>query len=102
MIDLDNISSLETLEFFARNLVEGFLTGKHKSPYHGFSVEFAEHSQYNIGESTKHIDWKIYGRTDKLYLKNYEDETNLRCQFVIDCSSSMYYPQSSKKKIKFS
>ena len=92
MKDLENISSLEKLEFFARNLVEGFITGKHKSPYHGFSVEFAEHRLYNKGESTKHVDWKLFGRTDKLFVKKYEEETNLRCQIIIDTSSSMYYP----------
>jgi len=91
--NLDNILSLESLEFFAKNLVEGFITGKHKSPYHGFSVEFAEHRLYNKGESTKHVDWKLYGRTDKLFVKKYEEETNLRCQIIIDTSSSMFYPQ---------
>ena len=93
MQELDNISSLESLDFFARNLVEGFITGKHKSPYHGFSVEFAEHRLYNTGESTKNVDWKLYGRTDKLFVKKYEEETNLRCQIIIDTSSSMYYPK---------
>ena len=93
MQELDNISSLESLEFFARNLVEGFITGKHKSPYHGFSVEFAEHRLYNTGESTKNVDWKLYGRTDKLFVKKYEEETNLMCQIIIDTSSSMYYPK---------
>lgn len=93
MQNLDNILSLESLEFFAKNLVEGFITGKHKSPYHGFSVEFAEHRLYNKGESTKHVDWKLYGRTDKLFVKKYEEETNLRCQIIIDTSSSMFYPQ---------
>lgn len=92
MQDLNNILSLDTLEFFARNLVEGFLTGKHKSPYHGFSVEFAEHRLYNTGESTKDVDWKLYGRTDKLFVKKYEEETNLRCRIIIDVSSSMFYP----------
>ena len=93
MQNLDNILTLESLEFFAKNLVEGFITGKHKSPYHGFSVEFAEHRLYNKGESTKHVDWKLFGRTDKLFVKRYEEETNLRCQIIIDTSSSMYYPQ---------
>ena len=93
MQNLDNILSLESLEFFAKNLVEGFITGKHKSPYHGFSVEFAEHRLYNKGESTKHVDWKLFGRTDKLFVKKYEEETNLRCQIIIDASSSMFYPQ---------
>ena len=81
------------MELFAKQVVEGFVTGLHKSPYHGFSVEFAEHRLYNTGESTKHIDWKLYGRTDKLFVKRYEEETNLRCQLVIDASSSMYYPK---------
>ena len=80
------------MELFAKQVVEGFITGMHKSPYHGFSVEFAEHRLYNTGESTKHIDWKLFGRTDKLFVKRYEEETNLRCQLVIDGSSSMYYP----------
>ena len=80
------------LPFFANQVVEGFITGLHKSPYHGFSVEFAEHRLYNTGESTKHIDWKLFGRTDKLFVKKYEEETNLRCQMIIDISSSMHYP----------
>lgn len=73
-------------------MVEGFITGLHKSPYHGFSVEFAEHRIYNKGESTKHIDWKLFARTDKLFVKRYEEETNLRTQILIDISSSMYFP----------
>lgn len=82
----------ENLEFLARQVVEGFITGLHKSPFHGFSVEFAEHRIYNPGESTKHIDWKLYGRTEKLFVKKFEEETNLRCQLVLDNSSSMYFP----------
>lgn len=73
--------------------------GLHKSPFHGFSVEFAEHRLYNAGESIKHIDWKLYGRTDKLFVKRYEEETNLRCQVVIDNSSSMYFPVLEKPSI---
>ncbi len=80
------------LEFLARQAVEGFITGLHRSPFHGFSVEFAEHRLYNPGESTRHIDWKLFGRTDKLFVKRYEEETNLRCQLVVDCSGSMWYP----------
>jgi len=80
------------LELLAKQVVEGFITGMHKSPLHGFSVEFAEHRIYNQGESTRHIDWKLFGRTDRLYTKKYEEETNLRCQMVIDCSPSMYFP----------
>ena len=92
MKKLEYINLLSNMELFAKQVVEGFVTGLHKSPYHGFSVEFAEHRLYNTGESTKHIDWKLYGRTDKLFVKRYEEETNLRCQLVIDSSSSMYYP----------
>lgn len=81
------------LELLAKQAVEGFITGMHKSPYHGFSVEFAEHRAYNTGESTRHIDWKLYGRTDKMFVKRFEEETNLRCNIVIDRSGSMYYPR---------
>lgn len=80
------------LELLARQVVEGFITGLHKSPFHGFSVEFAEHRIYNPGESTRHIDWKLFARTERLFVKRYEEETNLRCQIVIDNSSSMYFP----------
>ena len=91
------------IELLAKQVVEGFITGLHKSPFHGFSVEFAEHRLYNKGESTRHIDWKLYGRTDKLFTKKYEEETNLRCQIVIDGSSSMYFPQNgSITKYEFS
>ncbi len=82
--------------------MEGFITGLHKSPYHGFSVEFAEHRLYNEGQSTRHIDWKVFARTDRLYTKQYEEETNLRCLIAIDCSSSMYYPSKTLAKLKFS
>lgn len=91
-IEISNIAQLGSLEFLARQIVEGFITGLHKSPFHGFSVEFAEHRQYNTGEPTKNIDWKLYARTEKLFVKRYEEETNLRCQLVVDCSSSMYFP----------
>jgi uncharacterized protein (DUF58 family) len=101
------IQSFSQLELLAHQVVEGFITGLHKSPFHGFSVEFAEHRLYNKGEPTKHIDWKLFGRTDKLFLKRYEEETNLRCQLVIDDSSSMYFPfkengSSQPNKITFS
>ena len=92
MENLEYINIPINLDLFAKQVVEGFITGLHKSPYHGFSVEFAEHRLYNNGESTRHIDWKLYGRTDKLFNKRYEEETNLRCQIVLDTSSSMYYP----------
>jgi uncharacterized protein (DUF58 family) len=86
------INRFSPLEILARQVVEGFITGLHKSPFHGFSVEFAEHRLYNQGESTRHIDWKLYGKTEKLFVKRYEEETNLRCQIIIDNSSSMYFP----------
>lgn len=101
-IDLQKIRELGNLELLAKQLVEGFITGLHKSPYHGFSVEFAEHRLYNTGESTRDIDWKVYARTDKLFSKRYEEETNLRCTILIDNSSSMYYPKNNFGKITFS
>ncbi|MBT5531193.1 MAG: DUF58 domain-containing protein [Cytophagia bacterium] len=101
-IDLEMIQQLGNLDLIARYVVEGFITGLHKSPFHGFSVEFAEHRLYNSGESTKHIDWKLFGRTDKLFVKKYEEETNLRCMLLIDNSSSMYFPDSKHNKLKFS
>ncbi|MDY5969978.1 MAG: DUF58 domain-containing protein [Bacteroidales bacterium] len=88
----EELDKYKSLGLFARQVVEGFITGLHKSPFHGFSVEFAEHRQYNSGESTRHIDWKLFARTDKLFVKRYEEETNLRCHIIIDHSSSMYYP----------
>lgn len=91
--DQYDLKNLENLELLARQVVEGFIIGLHKSPFHGFSVEFAEHRLYNQGESTKNIDWKVYARTDKMFTKKYEEETNLRCQVVIDGSSSMFYPR---------
>ncbi len=101
-IDLKKVKEFGNIELLARQLVEGFITGMHKSPYHGFSVEFAEHRLYNTGESTKYIDWKAYAKTDRLYSKRFEEETNLRCHLVIDNSSSMYYPVESKGKVTFS
>ncbi len=100
-VDHSQIRQFGNLEFLAKQAVEGFITGLHKSPYHGFSVEFAEHKLYNTGESTRHIDWKVYARTDRLYTKRYEEETNLRCQILIDVSSSMYYPDGSNNKLNF-
>jgi uncharacterized protein (DUF58 family) len=93
IIDRSKLGQFGTLELLAKQVVEGFITGMHKSPYHGFSVEFAEHRLYNTGESTRHIDWKLYGRSEKLFTKKYEEETNLRCQIVVDCSSSMFFPK---------
>ena len=90
---IEKISSFQHLELLANQVVEGFISGMHKSPFHGFSAEFAEHKVYNPGESTKHIDWKLFAKTDRLYTKRYEEETNLRCHLIIDNSTSMHYPK---------
>src|SRR3990167_9507271 len=92
----EDLARFGNLELLAKQVVEGFITGLHKSPFHGFSVEFAEHRLYNSGEPTRHIDWKLFGRTEKLFVKRYEEETNLRCQIILDKSSSMFYPQPDK------
>lgn len=91
--ELNKASGFKNLELLAKQVVEGFIAGMHKSPFHGFSAEFAEHKIYNQGESTRHIDWKLFAKTDKLYTKRYDDETNLRCHIIIDNSSSMHYPK---------
>ncbi len=96
------LAQFGNLELLANQVVEGFITGLHKSPFHGFSVEFAEHRLYNTGESTRHIDWKLYGRTEKMFTKKYEEETNLRCQIVLDVSSSMYFEKDGVSKFEFS
>ncbi|MFW5659590.1 MAG: DUF58 domain-containing protein, partial [Bacteroidota bacterium] len=93
------VSKLKHIEMKARLIVEGFITGLHRSPYHGFSVEFAEHRPYNAGESLRNIDWKVYGKTDKLFTKKYEEETNLRCHIVLDVSDSMRYPNQQKGRL---
>lgn len=106
--ELNKAGGFKNLDLLAKQVVEGFISGMHKSPFHGFSAEFAEHKIYNQGESTKHIDWKLYAKTDKLYTKRYDEETNLRCHIIIDNSSSMHYPQKetfsidSLNKIAFS
>jgi uncharacterized protein (DUF58 family) len=102
-INRNDLAQFGNLELLAKQVVEGFITGLHKSPFHGFSVEFAEHRLYNKGESTRHIDWKLFARTEKIFTKKYEEETNLRCQLVIDGSSSMYFPKDSNlNKYEFS
>jgi uncharacterized protein (DUF58 family) len=105
--DQFELRKFDNLELLANQVVEGFIIGLHKSPFHGFSVEFAEHRLYNPGEATRNIDWKIFARTDRLYLKKFEEETNLRCQIVIDASSSMQYPflkgdEEGMNKMRFS
>lgn len=96
------IRQLASLELLARQVVEGFITGLHQSPFHGFSVEFAEHRLYNNGESVKNIDWKLFARTDKLFLKQFEEETNLRSYLLLDTSSSMNFPDKGLSKLQFS
>ncbi len=104
--ELNKTSGFKNLELLAKQVVEGFISGMHKSPFHGFSAEFAEHKIYNQGESTKHIDWKLFAKTDKLYTKKYEEETNLRCHIILDNSSSMHYPEKVEEgkhnKLQFS
>ncbi len=95
-----NRSDIKNIELLAKQVVEGFITGMHKSPFHGFSVEFAEHRLYNKGESTKHIDWKLFAKTDKLFVKRYEEETNLRCHIIIDNSASMHYPKIENQNLE--
>jgi uncharacterized protein (DUF58 family) len=92
-------SEIKNLDLLAKQVVEGFITGMHKSPFHGFSVEFSEHKLYNNGESTRHIDWKLFAKTEKLYIKKYEEETNLRCHIIIDNSASMHYPIVKEQRL---
>lgn len=106
--EFNKTSGFKNLELLAKQVVEGLIAGMHKSPFHGFSAEFAEHKIYNQGESTKHIDWKLFAKTDKLFTKRFDEETNLRCHLIIDNSSSMHYPKvesasiNSLNKIAFS
>ncbi len=97
--ELNKAEGFKNLELLAKQVVEGFIAGMHKSPFHGFSAEFAEHKIYNQGESTRHIDWKLFAKTDKLYTKRYDDETNLRCHIIVDNSSSMHYPEMNNFSI---
>ncbi|MEX0770000.1 MAG: DUF58 domain-containing protein [Balneolaceae bacterium] len=91
LLNPDILTQLAPLELKARTIVEGFISGLHRSPYHGFSVEFAEHRPYSPGDNFKHIDWKVYGKTERFYVKQYEEETNLRAHIILDVSSSMYF-----------
>lgn len=94
--DLSHVKGVPNIELLAKQVVEGFITGMHKSPFHGFSVEFAEHRLYNKGESTRHIDWKLFAKSEKLFVKRYEEETNLRSHIIIDNSASMHFPILNK------
>jgi uncharacterized protein (DUF58 family) len=97
--ELNKTTGFKNLQLLASQVVEGYISGMHKSPFHGFSAEFAEHKTYNLGESTRHIDWKLFARTDKLYTKRYDEETNLRCHLIIDNSASMHYPKVKKQEL---
>ena len=97
--ELQEASGFLNFDLLAKSIVEGFISGMHKSPFHGFSAEFAEHKIYNNGESTRHIDWKLFAKTDKLYTKRYDEETNLRCHLIVDNSSSMHYPKCDQPSI---
>jgi len=98
-LELNKAGGFKNLDLLAKQVVEGFIAGMHKSPFHGFSAEFAEHKIYNQGESTRHIDWKLYAKTDRLYTKRYDEETNLRCHLILDGSPSMFYPNKKSTDI---
>ena len=98
-LELNKAGGFKNLDLLAKQVVEGFIAGMHKSPFHGFSAEFAEHKIYNHGESTRHIDWKLFAKTDRLYTKRYDEETNLRCHLIVDASPSMYYPEKKATDI---
>lgn len=95
-LDPKAISRIARLDVRSRMVVEGFLTGQHKSPYHGFAIEFAGHREYVPGDEIKHIDWRVWSKTDRLYIKEYEEETNLKCHILLDCSKSMRYGEKSE------
>ena len=96
------VSRLSRLDLIAKNVVEGYITGLHKSPYHGFSTEFAEHRQYMAGDSLRFLDWKVYGRTDRMYVKRFEEETNLKSHIILDVSGSMgFRNQGSVTKLRY-
>lgn len=102
LIGLDDVKQYNSLDLLAKQVVQGYIVGLHKSPLHGFSVEFAEHSLYQPGEDVRNIDWKVYGRTDKMFVKKFEEETNLRCHILLDVSTSMYFPDKDRNKLHFS
>jgi len=95
------LSKINNLELRAKLVVEGFITGLHRSPFHGFSVEFSQHRPYNTGDSLRFIDWKVFGRTDRFYIKQYEEETNLKSYILLDCSQSMTFTSSAVSKLQY-
>ncbi|MEM7454604.1 MAG: DUF58 domain-containing protein [Planctomycetota bacterium] len=94
-LDAKTLDQIKRLDVRARVVVEGFITGQHRSPYHGFAVEFASHREYAPGDDLRHIDWKVWSKTDRLYIKEYEEETNLKCHLLVDCSKSMRYGEAT-------
>ena len=100
-LDPKVLASISNLELRARTAVEGFLTGLHKSPHRGFSVEFTDYRHYNLGDDIRHIDWKVFARSGKYYIKQYEDETNVRCHIMLDCSASMGYGSEGITKLEY-
>ena len=100
-LDPEILARIGDLELIAKSVVEGFISGLHKSPYHGFSVEFAQYREYMPGDDTKHIDWKVYGRTNRYYIKQFEEETNLNCYLLLDTSASMTYGSGELTKLQY-
>ena len=94
-LDPETLDKIKRLDVRARLVVEGFITGQHRSPYNGFAIEFAAHREYSPGDDLRHIDWKVWSKTDRLYIKEYEEETNLKCHLLVDCSKSMRYGEQT-------
>ena len=101
-MDVSTINKIDNLFLRAKLVVEGFIIGMHKSPYHGFSVEFSEHRPYGYGDEIKYIDWKLWGKTDRFYIKQFEEETNLKCHVILDKSSSMSFGSNKITKFEYS
>src|SRR5215468_7947076 len=101
MIDPHTLMRIKSLQIRARVAVEGFIKGIHRSPYHGFSVEFSEYREYSPGDDPRYLDWRLYARSDRYYVKRFEDETNLRCHLVVDTSRSMGYGTIGYTKIEY-
>src|SRR5215211_5364079 len=95
------IAKISRLDLRARNVVEGFLAGMHKSPFFGHSIEFVQHREYTPGDDIRHLDWKVWSKTDRYYIKQYEEETNLRNTLIIDVSESMHYGRGAMNKYQY-
>ncbi len=100
-LDFDTLARIDSMTLLARTVVEGFVMGLHRSPYRGFSVEFAEYRQYSPGDDVRHVDWKVFGKSDRYYVKQYEEETNLACHVLLDCSASMGYGSGKLTKLQY-